>query len=84
MTLIQAINEGHTVLIQFVSVKRNAQWGITFNKPSDLAKFFTPIVGTLEDVGEPTPEKPFRFYKAIFVSDEPPENEPLEPPDGTA
>ncbi len=78
MTLIKALKEGHTVLIQFIDVKKNAQWGITFNKPTELAHFLTPMVGEVQFVGEPEPERPFDYYKAIFVTEDPPEKEEEE------
>ena len=75
MTLIKALEEGHPVLVQFIDVKRNAQWGITFNKPTDLAQFLTPMVGEVEYVGNVEANKGFDYYKAIFVSEDPPEKE---------
>ena len=71
MTLLEALKDGHVVLITFINVKKDAQWNITFSQPSDLARFLTPMVGLLEQV--PVNEKkPFDFFKVIFVSENPP------------
>ena len=78
MTLVEALNKGEHVLISFVDVQRDMQWSVTFVQMSNFAQFVSPIAGELEYVGEPTPEQPFRFYKAIFVSQTPPNEEKKE------
>lgn len=74
MTLLEALKDGYVVLITFINVKKDAQWGITFSQPSDLARFLTPMVGVLEQVPA-SEKKPFDFFKAIFVSEDPPQEE---------
>jgi hypothetical protein len=74
MTLLEALKDGHVVLVTFINVKKDAQWSITFSQPSDLARFLTPMVGVLEQVPA-SEKKPFEFFKAIFVSEDPPQEE---------
>lgn len=74
MTLLEALKNGYVVLITFISVEKDTQWNITFSQPSDLARFLTPMVGVLEQVPA-SEKKPFDFFKAIFVSEDPPQEE---------
>lgn len=72
MTLLEALESNHLVLITFVDVERDVQWSVTFEKVSNFARFLSPIASELEYVGEPTDERPFDYFKAIFVTDKPP------------
>lgn len=77
MTLIDALKDGHQVLLTFVDVRRDAQWSMTFTSPSDLARFLTPMVGNLLETREED-KTPFKYYKVIFVSENPPKKEEEE------
>lgn len=69
MTIEEALNNGFAVCITFVRQDQKRHWTITFDEPADFATFLSPMVGSLEYIGENV------YAKALFVSDEDVEDE---------
>lgn len=67
MKLNDAIDTKEGVLMRLSHVNRpGVACKFTFGERSALTNAFNELLGDFEDLGFPTEERPFRFYKEVF------------------
>ena len=70
MKLSDAIDTQEGVMLRLVKGEKAIK--LTFSEHNDVSRAFNFLFGEFEDLGEPTEERPFRYYKEVhfFERDE--------------
>ena len=70
MKLSDAIDTQEGVMLRLVKGEKAIK--LTFSEHNDISTVFNILFGEFEDLGEPTEERPFRYYKEVhfFERDE--------------
>lgn len=70
MTTIEAIENDCAVTIEFCNTSAKRSWYMTFTEKTPLAIFFNDIIGEVEYVGEATKEKPYQYFKRLYIEED--------------
>ena len=64
MTLKQAIDTKEGVMLRLT--KGEISFKLTFYEHTDISKVFSCIMGEFVDLGMPTKDRPYRYYKEVY------------------